>query len=77
MELSVSVRAGELADEHDEVLADEAAHERLKQATYGICIDCDEEIAYERLSAYPTAKRCVRCQQQREHDYPRPGRPRL
>ena len=68
----------EIIDRHVIELRDiEAAHERLKQETYGICIDCDDAIAYERLSAYPTAKRCVRCQQQREHDYPRQGRPRL
>lgn len=38
------------------------ARERLSAGTYGICADCGEAIAYERLLAYPTAKRCIQCQ---------------
>lgn len=43
-----------------------AAEARLTDGTYGICIDCDEPIPYARLAAYPTAKRCIRCQEVRE-----------
>jgi phage/conjugal plasmid C-4 type zinc finger TraR family protein len=43
-----------------------AAESRLAAGTYGICIDCEEPIPYARLAAYPTAKRCIRCQQVRE-----------
>lgn len=43
-----------------------AARERVAAGTYGDCIDCGEAIAYERLLAYPTAKRCINCQ--REHE---------
>jgi RNA polymerase-binding transcription factor DksA len=39
-----------------------AARERLAAGTYGICTDCGDAIAYERLLAYPTAKRCIHCQ---------------
>ena len=28
---------------------------------YGICINCDEEIAFERLLLVPEAKTCVEC----------------
>lgn len=38
------------------------ARERLSAGTYGTCTDCGEAIAYERLLAYPTAKRCIHCQ---------------
>lgn len=38
------------------------ARECLSAGTYGICADCGEAIAYERLLAYPTAKRCIQCQ---------------
>ena len=55
----------------------EAARERMKAGTYGICIDCGDAVAYERLVAYPTAKRCVRCQQQRERSYAHQGTPKL
>jgi RNA polymerase-binding transcription factor DksA len=43
-----------------------AARERLAAGTYGACVDCGEAIAYERLLAYPTAKRCIRCQRAHE-----------
>lgn len=39
------------------------AQARLKSDTYGTCVDCEEPIPYPRLAAYPTAKRCIRCQE--------------
>lgn len=45
-----------------------AARERLSAGTYGICTDCGEPIAYERLLAYPTAKRCIHCQRLHEQE---------
>lgn len=42
------------------------ARRRIAAGTYGTCIDCDAEIGYERLCAYPTARRCIRCQQEHE-----------
>jgi DnaK suppressor protein len=44
----------------------EAALLRIAGDMYGICIDCDGEIGYERLQAYPTAKRCHNCQRLHE-----------
>ena len=35
---------------------------RIDKGTYDRCSDCGEAIDYERLVAYPTASRCVRCQ---------------
>ena len=68
----------EIIDRHIIELRDiEAAHQRMKNATYGICSDCGEEVAYQRLVVYPTAKRCVRCQQKHERTYAQQGRPRL
>ena len=43
-----------------------AAKARLAEDTYGACIDCDAPIPYARLLAYPTAKRCLACQQLHE-----------
>lgn len=43
-----------------------AAEQRLASGRYGICIDCEEPIRYKRLDAYPTAKRCIACQERRE-----------
>lgn len=53
----------------NEVRDIEAALARIKAGEFGICIDCGEDIVFERLQAYPTAKRCIRCQEQREKQY--------
>jgi RNA polymerase-binding protein DksA len=37
------------------------ALEQIKNNTYGICMDCGENIPMARLRAYPFADRCIRC----------------
>jgi RNA polymerase-binding protein DksA len=65
-------------DRHIRELRDiEATRARLRQGQFGICIDCGDEIAFERLKAYPTAKRCVRCQGQHERTHAHEGTPTL
>lgn len=49
----------------------DAALARLRDGRYGLCVDCGEGIAPARLSAYPTATRCLECQQTHEA---KPGR---
>lgn len=48
------------------VLADltevDAALVRMRDGSYGDCADCGIAIAPARLMAYPTARRCVSCQ---------------
>jgi DnaK suppressor protein len=39
-----------------------AALARITDGTYGKCFDCEDDIGVKRLEAYPTAKRCIRCQ---------------
>ncbi|HXR56679.1 MAG TPA: TraR/DksA family transcriptional regulator [Casimicrobiaceae bacterium] len=41
----------------------EQALARLADGTYGECVDCGSPIPYPRLAAYPTARRCVGCQE--------------
>lgn len=43
-----------------------AAEQRIAAGRYGMCIDCGEPIRFKRLDAYPTAKRCLSCQERRE-----------
>ena len=62
---AISERNDEFAmNEHETAeLGDiEAALERMEAGTYGQCTDCGVSIPPERLSAYPTAKRCIDCQ---------------
>ena len=44
----------------------DAALARVRTGTYGECRDCGEPIAVARLSAYPTATRCLACQERYE-----------
>jgi RNA polymerase-binding protein DksA len=48
----------EVAEQADVV----AALARITDGTYGVCIDCGDDIGLKRLDAWPTAKRCIRCQ---------------
>ena len=45
----------------------EGALSRLSQGEFGNCQDCGESIGRERLLANPIAKRCLDCQEIREH----------
>ena len=51
--------AGELQDI-------DAALQRVSAGTYGRCTACGIAIPAARLAAYPTAKRCINCQQEHE-----------
>lgn len=44
----------------------EAARARLEQGEANVCMDCGEEIGFNRLQAYPFATRCIHCQTVRE-----------
>jgi len=67
-----------LIDRHiHEIREIEAARERMKAGKFGTCDDCGEQISVERLLAYPTAQRCVVCQQQHERTYAHEGMPTL
>jgi DnaK suppressor protein len=65
-------------DRHVGELRDiEAALARIKDGRCGICIACGCDIAFDRLLAYPTAKRCFACQRQHERLYVHGGVPTL
>jgi len=51
-----------------------AALARITDGTYGTCSDCGEEIGVKRLDAWPTAKRCIRCQTHYEKQHRGVGR---
>jgi len=45
----------------DELIAIEAALERIKNDEFGVCVKCGEEIETARLDAIPFAATCVGC----------------
>src|SRR5258708_2182778 len=39
---------------------------RVRNGTYGICIECEEELQQKRLEAVPWARYCVSCAEKHE-----------
>lgn len=61
----------ELAERRTEELhAVESALQRIEDGEYGTCIDCGGDIGYERLKAYPMARRCIVCKTRFEEEHP-------
>jgi RNA polymerase-binding transcription factor len=44
----------------------EEALNRIKDGSYGICVDCEENIAEKRLLANPYCLTCISCAEDRE-----------
>ena len=44
----------------------DAARARIDEGRYGICVECGQDIGFERLRASPGAVRCIQCQTQFE-----------
>jgi DnaK suppressor protein len=49
------------SDAAHDIVAVEAALERMARGTYGVCTRCGEAIGVDRLRARPTAEFCIRC----------------
>lgn len=41
----------------------EEALERIEKGSYGVCIECGNEIQLKRLEYFPYAARCISCQE--------------
>jgi DnaK suppressor protein len=39
-----------------------ASLRRIRDGSFGVCVECDEAISPKRLAAVPWAPRCIRCQ---------------
>lgn len=50
----------------DELMLVDQALQRIKDGTYGRCIECQVDIPPQRLFAQPAALRCTACQAARE-----------
>ena len=65
-------------DRHVQEIRDiDAALMRIAEGSYGKCCDCQEHIVIERLSAYPTARRCTVCQEAHDRAFAHGGQPKL
>jgi DnaK suppressor protein len=50
---------------------------RIEEHRFGRCVDCGDQIGFQRLSVYPTATRCVSCQQRFDRTYAHEATPTL
>lgn len=53
----------------EEIREIDAALIRIAQGSYGVCIDCSDEIKSDRMNACLTAQRCTPCQSAYEHNH--------
>lgn len=60
-----------------EVREIDTALKRIESESFGLCVDCGGDIAFERLQAYPTAQRCLACQAVYEKTYAHEGKPSI
>jgi DnaK suppressor protein len=67
-----------MAERHvNEIRAIDRALERIQEGCFGICSECDSEIAYARLEVFPTASRCIACQTMHERTFAHENRATL
>lgn len=69
MDLIADIELADIDRDLEELRDVEAALGRVRAGRYGVCIKCEGPIPFERLRAYPTAKRCRRCQTLYEKTY--------
>jgi RNA polymerase-binding transcription factor len=65
-DLLTSTNVAVLEREVNELRDVEAALQRIRTGSYGVCDTCGDDIERERLEAYPAAERCVDCERDRE-----------
>jgi len=46
----------------------DSALKRMEKNEYGMCVECEEPIRFERLKARPTADYCIICKEESERD---------
>ncbi len=68
-DLLVDIQLADIDRHINEIRDIDAALLRIAAGDYGACTDCGDSIAIDRLQAWPTARRCHRCQVKQEHDY--------
>lgn len=60
--LTVDLGNAAVSRDMQELRAIQAALERMRNGSYGECIECGYSIPYERLEVQLTAERCAPCQ---------------
>ena len=74
-DLESSIEIAEIERDVRELREVERTLSRLHEPEYGVCVDCGADIPYSRLSANPTAERCINCQRRAERLLTEPAQP--
>ncbi len=62
-DLETALDVAEVSRDSAELQEVDAALARLEDGTYGVCLECGAPIPVPRLDAYPSAARCIACQE--------------
>lgn len=76
-DLIVDLNFADIDRDAQELQRIDGALRRLKDGTYGECVDCGADIPKARLEAEPTALRCVNCQEKFEKTHASPNTPTM
>lgn len=76
-DLIVDLNFADIDRDAQELRRIDGALRRLKDGTYGNCVDCGTVIPAPRLEAEPTALRCVTCQELYEKTHASPSTPTM
>jgi RNA polymerase-binding transcription factor len=76
-DLETSLDVAEVERDVRELREVERTLKDLHEPDYGVCADCGTDIPYSRLSANPSATRCISCQRAFERSRAEPARARL
>ena len=66
LENDLHVRLALKQTDHKLLRAIEEAIHRIDHGTYGICMDCENEIAPARLEAVPWTRTCIDCKEKQQ-----------
>lgn len=65
-DLETALDVAEVSRDVGELREVEAAFVRIKDGSYGECVECGAHIPFARLHANPSAARCIACQEKLE-----------
>lgn len=65
-DLETAMDVAEVSRDAAELHEVDTALARLKEGSYGTCLECGAAIPFARLDAYPMAARCIACQEHLE-----------
>jgi DnaK suppressor protein len=64
---------GKLERESNVMREVRAALSRIQANTFGLCLECEQEIGLKRLTAVPWTRSCIVCQERADRTWKQPG----